>query len=261
MNSIGFGEKLRSRTPAIGTIVNFTDPTVSELLAQAGFDFIWLDLEHGGLDITTVQLHIMAVELGGTTPLVRVPANDPVWIKRVLDAGAAGVIAPMVHTAADAANLVAACRYPPLGIRGYGPRRPSRYGRSGGAALVQAANQEILAIAQIEHVAALSELAAILQTPGLDSIFIGPTDLAVSMDRAGQVQHPEVQAVIAQIIAAAQARHMPVGLFVAGNAHAAQAAFAQGITWVACATDYLLLAQAADTLCKEIRETQADAAM
>ncbi|NJO85266.1 MAG: hypothetical protein HC828_22660 [Blastochloris sp.] len=209
-----FAEKLRSGAVAVGTLVSFSDPTITELLAGSGFDYIWIDMEHGPLDIETVQAHIMAAELAGTTALVRVPQNEPVWIKRALDAGAAGIVAPMVGTAAEARQLVAACRYPPQGIRGYGPRRPARYGRAGGPDFCANANSSVLAIAQIEHIDAVDQLAEIVQTAGLDAIMIGPTDLSGSLGVLPQVGHPDVVATIERIIAITQQHQMPVGLFV-----------------------------------------------
>lgn len=240
--------KFRTGTPAIGTLVTSSDVAIAELLAQARFDFIWLDMEYAPLDINHIQMHIMAIKLRGATALVRVPGNDAVWIKRVLDIGAAGVVIPMVNTAAEAQQLVAACRYPLHGTRGYGPRRASRYGRRTGAEFVRAADRSVLAIAQIEHIDALHEIDAIVQTPGLDAIFIGPVDLAMSMGYADETQHPEVQAAITEIVAAAKAYRMPVGIFVVGGIQEIQAALAQGFQWIAYTSDYLLLARAVDSI-------------
>lgn len=245
--------KFRTGTPAIGTMVTSSDVAIAELLAQSGFDFIWLDMEHAPLDIEHIQAHIMAIELSGATALVRVPGNDPVWIKRVLDVGAAGVVVPMVNTAAEAQQLVAACRYPPNGIRGYGPRRVSRYGRRTGAEFVAAADRSVLAIAQIEHIDALQEVEAIVQTPELDAIFIGPVDLAMSMGYADETQHPQVQAAITQIVTTAKAYRMPVGLFVGGGIQELQAALAQGLQWIAYTSDYFLLTRAVDSLIEQWR--------
>jgi len=240
--------KFRTGTPAFGTLVTSSDAAIAELLAQAGFDFIWLDMEHTHFNINLVQAHIMAIRLSGITALVRVPGNDPVWIKRVLDVGAAGVVVPMVNTAAEAQQLVAACRYPPNGIRSYSPHRVSRYRRYTRAEVEVAASQSILAIAQIEHIDALAEIDAIVQTPGLDAIFIGPVDLSLSMGYASEPQHPQVQAAITEIVAAAKAYRMPVGLFVGGGIHEVQAALAKGLQWIAYASDYLLLTQAVDSV-------------
>src|SRR5690349_5470490 len=121
-------DKLRRGQVCLGTTITFADPTVTEALCGV-LDFVWIDMEHNPLSLEAVQGHIMATKGSDTTPLVRVPWNDPVLIKPVLDIGAAGVIIPLIRTADDARRAVAACRYPPDGIRGFGPRRPSNYGR------------------------------------------------------------------------------------------------------------------------------------
>src|SRR5207253_3124908 len=121
-----FREKLRQGQVCLGTVISFTDPTVTEALCPV-LDFVWIDMEHNALSLETVQAHIMATKGSDTTPLVRMPWNDPVLIKPVLDIGAAGVIVPLVRTAEDVRRAVAACLYPPEGIRGFGPRRPSNY--------------------------------------------------------------------------------------------------------------------------------------
>src|SRR4051812_47186743 len=152
-----FAEKLKSGETAFGTVVSFTDPTVTELLS-ADLDFVWIDMEHSPQTLQTVQSHIMATMGSGATPLVRVPWNDAVLIKPVLDCGAAGVIVPMVRRAEDASMAVAACMYPPYGVRGFGPRRPSRYGRAGGPAFCRKMNEEMICVLQIEHADAVRNI-------------------------------------------------------------------------------------------------------
>src|SRR5580704_10680020 len=138
--STRFAEKLRTKQTAIGTVISFADPTVTELLAE-DLDFVWIDMEHSPQTLQTVQAHVMATGALGATPLVRIPWNNPALIKPVLDLGAAGVIVPMVLTAEDAREAVAACLYPPEGVRGFGPRRPSRYGRRGGPEFCREQNE------------------------------------------------------------------------------------------------------------------------
>src|SRR5215510_13467148 len=126
-----FVEKMREGKICIGTAVSLSDATVSEALSTV-FDFVWIDMEHNPLSLSDVQAHIMATKGSECTPIVRVPWNDPVLMKPVLDIGAAGIVVPFIRTVEDAKLAVAACRYPPEGIRGFGPRRPSNYGRLGG---------------------------------------------------------------------------------------------------------------------------------
>src|SRR5207253_437060 len=157
-----------------------SDPTVTEALAGA-LDFVWVDMEHNPLTLTAVQGHILAAKGTEATVLVRVAWNDPVLIKPVLDMGAAGVIVPLVRTAEDVRRAVAACLYPPEGIRGFGPRRPSNYGRLGGPEFCRDANARILPMVQVEHIQAVENIEAIVAVPGLASIALGPNDLAGSM--------------------------------------------------------------------------------
>ena len=132
-----FREKMSRGEVCIGTAITFYDPAISEALA-GDLDFIWIDAEHNALSLETIQLHLMAVRGTTTFPVVRVAWNDPVLLKPVLDIGAPGVVVPLIRTADDARLAVSACRYPPEGIRGYGPRRAARYGRDSGAGVLPA---------------------------------------------------------------------------------------------------------------------------
>ena len=129
IKGIELKRKWAAGLPSPGFWVRFTDPTLVELLGEAGFDWIMFDAEHSAYDLQTLQTLFIALNGTNTLPLVRVPWNDFVYIKQVLDMGAAGVLVPQVKTADDARAAVAACKYPPLGVRGTGPRRPGRYGR------------------------------------------------------------------------------------------------------------------------------------
>lgn len=130
-NASKFRDKLRRGQLCLGSFITCTDPTITEALCSVS-DFVWIDMEHNALSLEAVQAHLMATKGSDTTGLVRVPWNDPVLIKPVLDIGADGVVVPLVRTADDVRRAVAACRYPPEGIRGFGPRRASGYGRLGG---------------------------------------------------------------------------------------------------------------------------------
>src|SRR5262249_3781114 len=160
-NARFFREKLAAGKTVIGTCITFADATVTEALTRV-LDFIWIDSEHTPLARAEVQAHIMATKGTETTPIVRVRDNDPALSKPVLDMGAAGVIVPLVKTADDVRRAVAACQYPPQGIRGYGPRRPSGYGSDGGADYCARANASIITIVQIEQAEALDNLNEIL---------------------------------------------------------------------------------------------------
>src|SRR5579859_1417409 len=202
-----FIDKLRRGQICLCATITMTDATVTEALCGI-LDCVCIDMEHNALSLEAVQAHIMATKGSTTTPLVRVPWNDPVRIKPVLDIGAAGVIVPMIRTADDARLAVAACRYPPEGIRGYGPRRPSQYGRLGGPEFCRAANENMITIVQIEEIEAVNNLDEILAVPGLTGILIGANDLSGSMGHMGEPRHPDVLRAIESVIT--RTRQTPV---------------------------------------------------
>jgi 2-dehydro-3-deoxyglucarate aldolase len=170
-------EKLGRNEAVIGTFVGIGHPDITEWLSRQGFDFLLLDAEHGALDFQTLQQMMQSMNGSNCLPIVRPQWNDPVIIKRVLDIGAYGVLIPWVNTREEAESAVKACKYPPAGIRGYGPRRagmldPNYYAT---------ANDEILVAVQIESDLALKNLEEILSVPGIDSCYVGPMDLSSNM--------------------------------------------------------------------------------
>lgn len=245
-------EKLAAKPPVLGTCITFFDPTVTEALTQV-LDFVWIDAEHNPMSLERIQAHIMATKGTRTTPLVRVAANDPALIKPVLDIGAAGIIVPLVKTAEDVKLAVAACRYPPEGIRGYGPRRPGDYGRLGGPDFLKQANESVLTIVQIEQREAVENLDAILAVPGLASVMVGPNDLAASLGYAGQPTHPEVTRVIESIAAKANQAGIPAGIAVGSDPEVLAGWLDRGFSWVAIGADFLLLVNSAKQIAEVLR--------
>ncbi|HEX3726874.1 MAG TPA: aldolase/citrate lyase family protein [Pirellulales bacterium] len=254
-NAHFFRERLSGGKTLLGTCITFVDPTVTEALSRV-LDFVWIDTEHNPLSLERVMGHLLATKGTQTTPLVRVPANDPVLIKPVLDIGAAGVIVPLVKNAEDVRLAVSACRYPPEGIRGFGPRRPSGFGAQGGPEFCQRANREIITIVQIEQAEALANLPEILATPGLTSIVVGPNDLAASLGYTGQSRHPEVLRAIDSVIAQAHKANIPMGIAVGDDPQVLVEWADKGVNWLAIAADYGLLLHAASYLAGQVREHQ-----
>lgn len=248
-----FIEAMRRGGVSLGTTVSFSDPTVSEALGSAGLDFLWIDMEHAPLTIEAVQAHVMAAQLVGASSLVRVAWNDAVLIKQVLDVGASGVIVPMVRTAADAQQAVAACRYPPEGIRGYGPRRPGNYGRLDGPSLPGQANANVVVIIQIEHIDAVRNLDDILAVPGIDAILIGANDLSGSLGLTAQARRPEVVAAMGTVIEKARARGIFSGLPVDDDLRTALDWIDKGVRWLALGSDAHFLVRGIDRLVAGIR--------
>jgi 2-keto-3-deoxy-L-rhamnonate aldolase RhmA len=196
----------------------------------------------------------MATRATGTAALVRVPWNDPVLIKPVLDLGATGVIVPMVRTADDVRRAVAACLYPPEGIRGFGPRRPSQYGRLGGPDFCREANSKVLPVVQIEHIDAVENIDEILAVPGLASIAFGPNDLAGSMGLTGQPRHPNVLRAIDSVIARSRRANVPVGISVGEDPGPLVEWASWGVNWLAMGGDLSLMLRAATEVAGRVRE-------
>ena len=176
--------------PTVGSWLQLADPALTEMMASAGFDWLCIDLEHTTTSIAQAGELIRIGSLAGVPMLVRLSGHDPTQIKRVLDAGAQGIIAPQVNTAAEAARIVEAAFYPPAGTRGVGLARAQGYGTGFDEYLGQA--REIVVIAQIEHIDAVENLGAILDVDGIDGFFVGPYDLSASLGRPGDLEHPDV---------------------------------------------------------------------
>src|SRR5262245_11011836 len=194
-----FRAKLDQGRRCVGAGITLSDPAVTEALGQVA-DFVWIDLEHSPVGPEALAAHLIAARAAGTAALVRVAGSDEILIKPVLDIGAQGIIVPQVRSAAEVRRAVSACRYPPAGRRGYGPRRMAQYGRHGGADYIRDADAALFVSVQIETTEALAELAAILATPGLDGIVVGPYDLSFAMGKPGALADSEVRTAIEQIV-------------------------------------------------------------
>ena len=202
----------------LGAVVTFADAAVTEVLAAAGFDFIWIDGEHGIIDRKTAQDHIIAAEAHGIPALYRVPACDHTEIKRIIDLGPAGIIIPMVMDENDAATAVAACRYPIHGgNRGCGFRRGWDYGARDTAEYLAESAHDPLVIIQLEHIDAARRLDKILAVPGVDSVLIGPYDFSMSMGKPGRFDDPEVMAAFDEACAKVIAKGIPLGVYCESN--------------------------------------------
>jgi 2-dehydro-3-deoxyglucarate aldolase/4-hydroxy-2-oxoheptanedioate aldolase len=192
-------QQLKAGRRTVGAWLQIASPMTAEIMSRAGFDWLMIDMEHGPGDIPTLVAQLQAMNGAGVTPLVRAPWNDFVILKRILDAGAFGVLVPYVNTRAEAEAAIRACRYPPAGVRGIaGSPRAAGYGQKIMDYLTRA-NDEIFVMTAVETPQADANLEAILTLPDLDGIFIGPMDLSTAMGHFGNPTHPEVQAVIASI--------------------------------------------------------------
>lgn len=203
-------EKLENNQPVIGTFVALGHPDVTEMLAGLGFDWLLLDAEHGPLGYETLQRLMQAMNGSGCTPIVRPQWNDMVTIKRVLDIGAHGILVPMVNCREEAEYAVSACRYPPRGERGAGPRRAAW----GDMNYMSTADEEIMVIAQIETPLAVENLDEILQVDGIDACYVGPFDMARNMGMEyPDFQNPDFAAVFDRVLASARTAGKPAGFY------------------------------------------------
>lgn len=204
--------RMRAGEAANGFWVELFSPAAAEAMAAAGYDCAMIDLEHGAADLADAVAVMRAMAASDCTPLVRVPANDAAWIKRVLDGGAEGVMVPAVNSAEEAAAAVAACHYAPRGIRGMAAPivRAAGYGVDWRGYVADIATR-VLVICQVETQAAVDDVAGIVAVDGLDMIFLGPFDLSASLGYMGEPDHPHVRQVIAAVEAAAKGAGLLLG--------------------------------------------------
>jgi 4-hydroxy-2-oxoheptanedioate aldolase len=225
----------------------------AEVMAQAGWDSVTVDLQHGLQDYQTMVACFQAMQSHPVLPMVRVPWNEPGIVGKVLDAGAYGVICPMVNTRAEAEAFVAACKYPPLGKRSNGPIRAGIYGVSTGYQTT--ANDEVLCIPMIETEEAIENLDAILDVPGINAVYVGPSDLGFSMglipilDR----EEPRILAAYEKIVTATKRRGITAGIHCGSVAYAGRAV-GMGFRLVTVNNDSGLLLGAARSAVSGVRE-------
>jgi len=242
----------RSGTPSFGAWVTLTDPTVAAVLCNIGYEWLVIDTEHHPFNPQTLREIISVVRARNAVPIVRVPGNNADWIKQILDFGAEGVVIPMLHTAADAQAALAACRYPPYGIRGFNPRDASNFFKDLDHYLATI-NDRVVVVLQVEHIDAVNNLDGILAVPGIGGILIGPADLSYSMGLPLQTAHPEMQAAIKTTILKCNAAGVPVGIFMNGAPEELASWMRLGLNFMAPGADYDWLSQAGKTLLDQVR--------
>lgn len=204
-------QNLKAGRNVVGCWTMLGNPHALEILALAGYDYLLLDLEHGIGDPSSLATMLMAISATKTTSVVRVPWNDHVYLKRVLDAGAEGVMIPSIETAEEARAAVAACRYPLAGRRGTAASsvRASSYGM--GKDYVATAADNLLIVLQIESAKGVQNIDEILKVEGIDVVFIGPYDLSATVGRMGDLKHPQVAGMIETVEKKAKAAKIPLG--------------------------------------------------
>jgi 2-keto-3-deoxy-L-rhamnonate aldolase RhmA len=245
-----FRSRLKNSERLFGTMITLPCSATAEILSQMGFDWLFIDGEHGPLESAELSMLLTAVA-GRSACLFRVEEAQETPIKKALDLGADGIIAPQVNSVAHARNVVRWSRYAPQGSRGVGLARAHGYG-FGFQDYVSSANENISVIVQVEHIDAVNCIEETVQIEGIDAILLGPYDLSASMEKMGQINDPEVVAAIGRVTQTCLAAKMPLGMFGITAAHV-KPFIDQGYSLIVASVDTLLLGTAARTLLSELK--------
>ncbi|MDA0659982.1 MAG: aldolase/citrate lyase family protein [Planctomycetota bacterium] len=248
--SDSFRSRLKNHQLLLGTMLTLPSAAAAEILADAGFDWIFVDGEHGPFEVSHIEAVLQAIG-DRVTCLVRVPEAAEVPIKKVLDLGAEGIIVPQVRTAEQAANVVRFARYAPDGERGVGIARAHRYGKQFNEYILSAKERTVVVV-QIEHIEGVEAMESILKVPGIDAILVGPYDLSASLGCLGQLDDPRVVAAMDATTNACRLAGMPLGYFGV-NAAAVRPFIDRGYTLITAGIDTMLLGNAASRLSAELR--------
>ncbi len=233
----------------LGTIYSIGAPQVAEIILLSGFDWVMIDMEHSALSLSDTQIALQV--LGDKIlKIVRVPGNDEIWIKRVLDTGCDGIIVPMVNSAGEAEKAIAAARYPLDGKRSVGLARAHKFGASFNEYL-EKANSNLIVMIQIEHTDAVKNIDSILKVKGIDAIFIGPYDLSASMGLTGKVNHPEVRKAVDLIKKKCLEAGLPYAIF-GGTPESLEQDIKEGCTYPVCGVDVSILSRSLNDLRKKL---------
>lgn len=236
-------QKLKTKTATIGSWISLASDEACEIMCQGAFEWLAIDMEHTAISVNQMQRMIRIIELSGITPIVRVGANDPLLIKRALDAGAHGIIAPMVCSRKDAEDAVSAAHFPPRGTRGVGLHRAQGYGMAFDA-YARFEKEDLVVIAQIEHKDGVAALPDIMATPGLDGFFIGPYDLSASFGKPGAFDDKDVKAALEKVDDAVRNGPIAGGIHIVHpDPEALKLRQSAGYSLIAFGIDFIFLAE------------------
>ncbi len=249
-------EKLANRELTIGSWLSIGHPSIPEILSNAGFDWLVIDIEHTTIDLSMVQILIASIQSQGIAALVRVSKNEDVVIKRVLDAGADGIIVPMVCNADDAQKAVVYAKYPPEGKRGVGLFRAQQYG-SGFDEYKEWVRDNLIIIAQIEHIEGINNLEEIINVKGIDGTIIGPYDLSGSMGVPGQIESDLMKDTLNKFVEISRRNNFSMGFhIVEPNVVKLKEKVKEGYNFIAFGVDFLFIQTYASKLMKEYKENK-----
>ena len=253
----GFGRRLRNREFQLGATVSSTDVAVAEAMAASDLDFIMLDTEHSPISPETVQTLVMAIHGAGTPVLVRVGGLEPIRLMHPLDVGAAGVIVPRVRNADEVRWVVEQTRYPPVGLRGFGPRRAGGYGRTT-AEYVAGSSDNVGVVVQIETAEAVANLAEIVSVPGLDGLLVGPNDLSAALGVPGQTGSRPVRDVMRRVVDVCRDAGLAAGTATMPATGEVRRVQSFGWTFVVAGVDLFYMVDALDSFLADIAEAFAE---
>ncbi|NCF67043.1 MAG: 2,4-dihydroxyhept-2-ene-1,7-dioic acid aldolase [Chloroflexi bacterium] len=245
-----FRSRLLGGELLVGTMVSQASAEIAEILASVGFDWLFVDAEHSPMSRAGMQRVLQGA--GPATPcLVRISASEETSIRDALDIGAAGIIAPRVNSAEHAAQVVRFAKYAPIGNRGVGVARALGYGLRVEEYLNKA-NEETAVVLQAEHIEAVENIEEIVQVAGVDAVFVGPYDLSASLDRLGEVEHPQVMAAVDQVAQVCRQANIPLGAFGV-SAAAVEPYIERGYRLIVAGIDMMMLGFAAKELLSQIK--------
>jgi len=247
---MNFTQRLRNNELLLGTMLTIPAPEIAEMAAKCGFDWLFMDGEHSPLSTLDWQRMLQAVA-GRSAGIIRVADRTEMEIKKVLDIGADGIIAPQVNSAHEARRIVEWCKYPPQGGRGVGLARAQGYGLDF-ASYVESANERVAVIIQAEHVEAVDNIDEIAQVDGIDAVFIGPYDLSASMNKMGEIDHPEVVSAIDKVTRVCRQHDIALGYFGV-TAESVQPYIDQGYRLICAGVDAGFVTQGSQDILQKLR--------
>lgn len=251
-------QKLRDREPVAGMHVALLDSSVAELCGLVGYDFLWIDTEHTALDYGVLQNHLIAAKAAGVPSIVRIPWNDPILAKRVLEQGPDGILFPMVNTPEELDQAMKSTLYPPEGFRGFGPQRAARWGLRDTDEVIASLNRDLIRIVQIETITAVHNLKEMAKNPYVDCFVFGPCDLSGSINQLNKVFDKDTSDLIDEAVATLKAAGKSVGVSTGSDdPKVLQYWHDKGLNFISAGTDYLHIAAGAKKVLESLREIQA----
>ena len=236
---MGLREKILKREFVCGTHVTMNDPSISEIMGYLGFDFLWIDLEHAFISLEQLYYHINCAKATGTSTIVRVPQHDLTYTKKVMEMGVDGIIFPMIHSAEEADEMISYTLYPPMGIRGCGPKRAIRYGLDSDSEYFKNGYSRTCRFIQIEQQSAVEELEEIVKNPYIDGYIFGLMDLSGSVNDLGNMLGGKSMPLVERTIDVLQRNKKTIGVSVTANDFESMKTFRDlGINMISAGADF-----------------------